>query len=112
MQVILSQDEIISALEQYVRNQISIKEGQTIVIDLKAGRGENGFTANLDIQQATKTASVAGSVSIDSSGFKATSAEVVSMTPVPAFEANEPSAMEPEAKPAGSIFSFAKTSNE
>jgi hypothetical protein len=111
MQVILSQDEIISALEQYVRNQISIKDGQTILIDLKAGRGENGFTANLDIQQNMKTPAVKAlpenTISIDNSAFKIPSAEVLPMTPPAAQTEDEAAATSPS-----SIFSFSKTSNE
>lgn len=49
MQITLNEAEILTALENYVRKQITISEGQTIAIDLKAGRGENGFSATLDI---------------------------------------------------------------
>lgn len=50
MQIILSQDEIVSAIETYVRGQITITDNQEIAIELKAGRGENGFSATLDIR--------------------------------------------------------------
>lgn len=50
MQITLSQDEIEHAIIGYVRRQITIAEDQKIEVDLKAGRGENGFTATLDIR--------------------------------------------------------------
>ena len=52
MQITLNQDEILAALESYVRSQITVAEDQTIVFDLKAGRGEHGFSATLDIVPA------------------------------------------------------------
>ena len=122
MQVILSQDEIISALEQYVRSQISIKTGQTIVIDLKAGRGENGFSANLDIRQtaadtpvytreAATPRSNESNLTIDGSKFKLPSAEVLPMT---AEDKQEVSGLQEATatKNPSSIFSFSKTANE
>lgn len=50
MQITLNQDEIVEAIEAYVRRQITISPSQDIAIDLRAGRGENGFTATLDIR--------------------------------------------------------------
>lgn len=52
MQIILQEDEILEALEAYVRDQINISANQEIKIDLKAGRGDNGFSATLDIRKA------------------------------------------------------------
>lgn len=50
---------IFDALETYVRDRISIKKSQTVEIDLKAGRGENGYSATIDIVSGTnKTVSV------------------------------------------------------
>lgn len=49
MQITLNQDEIMQALDVYVRTQINIALNQKVVIDLKAGRGENGYSATLDI---------------------------------------------------------------
>ena len=50
MQITLNQDEIEEAIEAYVRGQISIALNQEVTIDLKAGRGDNGFSAVLDIR--------------------------------------------------------------
>ncbi|MCA8869074.1 MAG: hypothetical protein KDA67_10520 [Rhodobacteraceae bacterium] len=52
MQITLNQDEILTAIENYVRSQINIADNQRSEIDLKAGRGEYGFTATLDIVPA------------------------------------------------------------
>lgn len=49
MQITLNQSEIETAIRRYVNEQVNIREGHEIVIDLKAGRGENGFTATIDI---------------------------------------------------------------
>lgn len=55
MQITLNQEEIIDAVKAYVRSQINIAPNQDIVIDLRAGRGENGFTATLDIVPQKKS---------------------------------------------------------
>lgn len=52
MQITLNQDEIIHAIKSYVCSQINVAEGQDIEIDLKATRGETGFTAVLNIVPA------------------------------------------------------------
>ena len=49
MQIILNEVEIREAIEAKVRAQITIADSQDISIDLKAGRGPEGFTASLEI---------------------------------------------------------------
>ena len=49
MQITLNQEEIESALIAYVRSTISIADNFTVSVDLKAGRGEHGYAATLDI---------------------------------------------------------------
>lgn len=49
MQIILGEDEINAAVEQYVRNQINIIEGQELSFDFKAARGDHGMTATVSI---------------------------------------------------------------
>lgn len=58
MQITLNQAEIEQAIKNYVNDQVNIREGHDITIDLKAGRGPEGFTATIDIvaPSATKTA--------------------------------------------------------
>lgn len=55
MQITLNHEEILKALDIYVRSQINIAQDQDIIIDLKAGRGENGYSATLDIVQSKVT---------------------------------------------------------
>lgn len=50
MQITLNQDEIELAITNYVRGQITIADNTQISVELRAGRGENGFTASLDIR--------------------------------------------------------------
>lgn len=52
MQITLNQDEILEAVKSYVRGQINIAANQDILIELRATRGETGFTATLDIVPA------------------------------------------------------------
>ena len=56
MQITLNQDEIIAALTAYVGKIINIAPGNEISIDLKAGRGENGYSATVDIVPASEKA--------------------------------------------------------
>lgn len=49
MQITLNQDEILAAIDSHVRSQINIAAGQSVSIELKATRGDTGFTAILDI---------------------------------------------------------------
>ena len=49
MQIILAQNEIELALTEYIHRQINVREGMHIEIDLAATRGQQGFTAMIDI---------------------------------------------------------------
>ncbi len=57
MRIILVQDEIELAVTNYVRSQINIQDNQDIKIELKAGRGEAGYTADIDIVAKDQTKS-------------------------------------------------------
>lgn len=61
MQITLNQDEILEAVKSYVRGQINIAANQDILIELRATRGETGFTATLDIVPAKLAGTVDGS---------------------------------------------------
>jgi len=52
MQITLNERELLSAIEDYVRSRINIAPSQRLEIDLKAGRGDNGFSAILDISRS------------------------------------------------------------
>lgn len=114
MQIILTQDEILEALEAAVRTQIAIAEGQSVSIELKAGRGENGFSATLDIVPAARanlrattvsapmsqTAPATAAPAPKASPFKAAPKAV---TPEPTEEATEPTQEAQEEDPAPEI---------
>lgn len=49
MQLILPQSELEQAIKNYVNDLMNVKDGTELAIDLKAGRGLDGFTATVDI---------------------------------------------------------------
>ena len=49
MKVMLNDSEIKKALVNYVVSQGIDISGKEVVVDMTAGRGENGFSANIDI---------------------------------------------------------------
>ena len=49
MQLILPQSELEQAIKNYVNDLMNVKEGTELCIDLRAGRGVDGFTATVDI---------------------------------------------------------------
>ena len=57
MQITLNETEILEAIEEKVRSQITIEGNQDIKITLRAGRGPDGFTAALDITEKAETSS-------------------------------------------------------
>lgn len=92
MQITLNQDEILDALKAYVRTQINISEDQDILIDMKAGRGENGYTATLDIVPKTK-------VAVTSRPMGKMTLEEEPMVTTPVVKAASPLASQPTPKP-------------
>jgi hypothetical protein len=51
MKITIVQSEIETAIEDYLRQQITINDDQEIVIDLSATRGPEGFRAEIDIRK-------------------------------------------------------------
>ena len=49
MQITLTQVEIEQALKSFINEQVKINDGVTIGIELKAGRGVDGFSATINI---------------------------------------------------------------
>lgn len=49
MQLILPQSELEQAIKNYVNDLMNVKDGAELCIDLRAGRGVDGFTATVDI---------------------------------------------------------------
>ncbi len=105
MQITLNQDEILVALENYVRSQINIATGQEVSIDLKAGRGENGFSATLDIVPAKVKSTLNTGTSIRGSNPTTVVTDEVQAetkpTPAPAKKTSpfKPKAVEKEPEP-------------
>ena len=52
MQLILPQSELEQAIKNYVNDLMYVRDGTVLSIDLKAGRGLDGFTATVDIIKA------------------------------------------------------------
>lgn len=50
MQIIFDEDDIKAALTAHATSMVTIKDDMEITIDMKAGRGENGYSATLNIQ--------------------------------------------------------------
>lgn len=57
MQITLNHEELLQAIESHARKLINIAPGNTLQIELKAGRGENGYSATLDIVPITSVPS-------------------------------------------------------
>jgi hypothetical protein len=49
MQIIIIQSEIEQAIRDYVNARLKVADGNEIIIDLAATRGDKGFTATIDI---------------------------------------------------------------
>lgn len=49
MIITLVQAEIEAAIKQYVEDLVNVKEGMEVSIDLRAGRGVDGYTATIEI---------------------------------------------------------------
>lgn len=96
MQITLNHSEILAALDNYVRERIAIAPSQQVVIEMKAGRSDNGFSATLDIVERTDQ-------SADAAVEKApTRINIVQQAPA------QPEAVEP-APAKKSVFSAAKS---
>lgn len=58
MQITLDENEIKLALVAYATSIVQLKDGQEIEIDMKAGRGDNGYSATLNITTKVPAAPV------------------------------------------------------
>jgi len=74
MQILLIQSEIEQAIRNYMNQQINIKEGMTLDIDLRSTRGSEGFTANIDIHTAGTAKNVSKPVLSETEPTKSTAA--------------------------------------
>lgn len=53
MQITITESEIKTAIRNYILAQIAVREDHEIDVDLRATRGEDGYTALIDIHPAT-----------------------------------------------------------
>ena len=82
MIITLVHEEITEALKDYANKVIQVGPDREINIDLKAGRGENGYTATLDIVPKRSTSIPGTPVSRSIATVK----EVAVEAPEPAYE--------------------------
>lgn len=60
IQVIIDQAEIEKAIRNHIAGKISFAEGQNVAIEMKAGRGDNGFSATVTIGDEDEVQTGAG----------------------------------------------------
>lgn len=65
MKLTLSQNELELAVRAYVMGMISLQPGTEVTIDFKAGRGENGISAEVDINHLALAGATANQASTD-----------------------------------------------
>ena len=108
MKLILSQQELEQAIKMFVNQMVQVKSQDDIQIEFKAGRGENGTTAEIDVSYVGVT-SIAG-FNDAPTATTAAGAEAASSTDKPATEQTPPAkvttvatgakpAIEPKAPP-------------
>lgn len=83
MQITLNQDEIVQALIAYVKSTGFINDGFDIKVDLKAGRGENGYTATLDVEKKVSTVGTCSPIRPVSHGILRGETQEIGCTPPP-----------------------------
>jgi hypothetical protein len=59
MKIMLAEEEIVQAIDAYVRGQVNINDDQEIGVEFKASRGDNCMEATLDIRAKTVKSAVA-----------------------------------------------------
>ena len=96
MQITINQNEIEQAITEYIESQVQLKDDQKITIDLKASRGPEGFTANIDIVKGAEKRRVTDS-SVSIKDTPATKAEADKKS-TPKAETETPKKEEPVAE--------------
>lgn len=89
MQITINQSEIEQAIKSHIGNLIVLKPGTEIGIDLRAGRGENGYTAIIDVDFSNEK------VDAPLKNYKPVQAEAPVEAKPPVTKASEPVAAEP-----------------
>ena len=103
MQVQLKQSELVSAVQQFVASQGFNLTDKSVTVDFTAGRGENGLSATVTIEQGMALPDLSG----DKPALK-----VMAPAPAPAAEqaANVASAEAAAPAPAEAVAATGKTS--
>lgn len=118
MQITLNQDEIIDVIKGFIRSQFNIDQGRNITAELRATRGDTGFTATLDVpsakfstaiflgvDMASSTSTSVGSDAVEPDAVEtpveaaAEPAPTPAPTPAPAPFAKKTAEPKPEPKP-------------
>ena len=66
--ITIDQEEIETAIQNHVRSKVSIAEGQHVSIEMKAGRGENGFSATISIGDTQSVKEADTGTAVDTAG--------------------------------------------
>lgn len=75
MQITIVQAEIEEAITSYIKSQIAVNEDQEITMDLRAGRGAEGYTATINITpKKAKAKSLASSIAANVAANQQTTA--------------------------------------
>lgn len=89
MQIILVQAEVEQAIKDYIANRVTLAKGTEIAIDLKAGRGPEGFTASIDIVPADAKSATTAAAPVKRTVTKAQETTVVATESTDAAQASD-----------------------
>ena len=90
MQIILEEHEIKAALVAYANSIVQLKDDQEIDIEMKAGRGENGYSATLNVTTKVQASSTKTTRASKPPVVETAKAEVITAAPVKAGLFNKP----------------------
>lgn len=96
--ITIDQEEIETAIQNHVRSKVSIAEGQALSIDMKAGRGDAGFTATINIGDAAPAAAPTTEAAKAVTGTTRVNGKTVTETAKEAPQADVEAAPEGEAE--------------
>ncbi|UCR75510.1 hypothetical protein PP742_gp26 [Alcaligenes phage vB_Af_QDWS595] len=105
MQITINQVEIEAAIKAHILNQINVKEGHKLAIEMKAGRGADGYTATIDISPENETKAAAAPQPTEPKQATAPKAEVAEQkqtqqkAPEPVAEEVQAEVVQQEAAP-------------
>lgn len=97
MQITITQPQIEEAITNYVLSMLTLKPGQELTIDLRATRGDAGYTAEIAVGPAGRapvSAPVARTAAVRNTGGPAAAAQTTAQAEAPEPETDD--APEPE----------------